>query len=38
MVTKVRGIDELKLFEISKLNLRGKSKEWFKKFVATLTN
>jgi hypothetical protein len=28
---KMRGIDELKLFKIGKLNLKGKSKEWFKK-------
>ncbi len=27
----MRGIDELKLFKIGKLNLKGKSKEWFKK-------
>jgi hypothetical protein len=38
MVTEVRGIDELNVFEIGKLNLKGKSKEWFKKLVATLTN
>jgi hypothetical protein len=38
MVAKVRGIDELKLFEIGKFNLRGKSKEWFKKLVAILRN
>jgi hypothetical protein len=28
---EVRGIDELKLLKIGKLNLKGKSKEWFKK-------
>jgi hypothetical protein len=38
MVAEVKGIDELKLFEIGKLNLKGKSKEWFKNLVATLTN
>jgi hypothetical protein len=35
MVAEVKGIDELKLYKISKLNLRGNFKEWFKKLVAT---
>jgi hypothetical protein len=38
MATKVRGIDELKLFKAGKLNLHCKSKEWFKKLMATPTN
>ncbi len=29
MAKKVGGIDELKLFKISELNLQCKSKEWF---------
>jgi hypothetical protein len=36
MAVKVRGIDELKLFKIGRLNIRGKSKERFKKLIATL--
>jgi hypothetical protein len=31
MAFEVRGYDELKLFKITKLNLRGKAKDWFKK-------
>jgi hypothetical protein len=38
MVTKVKRIDEQKLFKIDKLNLRDKSKEWFKNLVVALTN
>jgi hypothetical protein len=38
MATKVRGIDEQKMFKIGKLNFRDKSKEWFKKLVVVLTN
>jgi hypothetical protein len=38
MATKVRGNDEQKMFKIGKLNLRDKSKEWFKKLVVALTN
>lgn len=38
MATKVRRIDEQKLFKIDRLNLRNKSKEWFKKLVVALTN
>ncbi len=30
MAIEVSGIDELKLFNIGRLNLRGKSKKWFK--------
>jgi len=30
MAIEVCGIDELKLFNIDRLNLKGKSKEWFK--------
>jgi hypothetical protein len=30
IATKVRGIDEQKLFKIGKLNLKGKSNGWFK--------
>jgi hypothetical protein len=37
MVVEVKGIDELKLYKIGKLNLRGKSKEWFKKLVGAPT-
>jgi hypothetical protein len=38
MAIEVKGNDELKLFKIGKLNLGGKSKEWFKKLIATPTN
>jgi hypothetical protein len=38
MVVEVRRIDEQKLFKIGTLNLRGKAKEWFKKFATTPTN
>jgi hypothetical protein len=34
----VRGIDELKLFKIAKLNLKGKSKEWLKKLTIIPTD
>jgi hypothetical protein len=37
VVVEVRSIDDLKLYKIGKLNLRGKFKEWFKKLVATQT-
>jgi hypothetical protein len=29
IATKVRGIDEQKLFKIGRLNLKGKSNGWF---------
>jgi hypothetical protein len=38
MAMEVRGIDEQKLFKIGKLNLRGKSKKWFKKLATMPTN
>jgi hypothetical protein len=31
MAFEVQGYDEVKLFKIVKLNLRGKVKDWFKK-------
>jgi len=31
MAIEVRGYDEVKLFKIVKLNLCGKTKDWFKK-------
>jgi hypothetical protein len=31
MVVEVKRIDEQELFKISKLNLQGKSKDWYKK-------
>jgi hypothetical protein len=34
----VRGIDEQKLFKIGRLNLKGKSNEWFKNMAIALTN
>ncbi len=34
----MKGIDELKLFKIGRLNLRDKYKEWFKKLATTPTN
>jgi hypothetical protein len=33
MTVEVYGIDELELFKIGKFNLKGKSKEWFKKLI-----
>jgi hypothetical protein len=38
MAIEIRGIDEQKLFKIGRLNLKDKSKEWFKKLVVVLTN
>jgi hypothetical protein len=38
ITTKVRGIDEQKLFKISRLNLKRKSNEWFKNIAIVLTN
>jgi hypothetical protein len=38
MASKVCGYDEVKLFKIVKLNLRGKAKDWFKKLQPILTN
>jgi len=38
LATKVRGIDEQKLFKVGRLNLKGKSNEWFKKMATTPTN
>jgi hypothetical protein len=35
---EVKGIDELKLFKIGKLNLKGKSKEWLKKLTIIPTD
>ncbi len=32
IAAKVKGIDEQKLFKIGRLNLKGKSNEWFKKY------
>jgi hypothetical protein len=32
MAAKVRDLNDDKLFKISKLNLCGRTKEWFKKF------
>jgi hypothetical protein len=31
MAFEVCGCDEMKLFKITKFNLRGKAKDWFKK-------
>lgn len=31
MASEVQGYDEMKLFKIAKLNLRGRAKGWFKK-------
>lgn len=36
MAPKVRGYDEIKLYKIAKLNLRGKVKDWFKKLQLAL--
>jgi hypothetical protein len=39
MASKVKGIDEQELlFNIGKLNLRGKSKKWFKKLATILAD
>jgi hypothetical protein len=38
MATKVHGIDELKLFKIGRFNMKGKSKEWFKKLMVVPTD
>jgi hypothetical protein len=35
---KVRGINEHKLFKIDKLNLQGRSKDWYKKLATTLVD
>jgi hypothetical protein len=32
MAAEVRDLNDDKLFMIAKLNLRGRTKEWFKKF------
>ncbi len=38
MAFKVRSYDEIKLFKIIKLNLRGKAKDWYKKLQPTLVD
>ncbi len=38
MAVEIRGIDELKLFKIGRLNLKGKSKEWFKNLIIAPTD
>ncbi len=38
MVAKVRNYDEIKLFKIACLNVRGKAKEMYKKLNPTLLN
>jgi hypothetical protein len=38
IVAKVRKIDKQKLFKIGRLNLKGKSNEWFKNITIVLTN
>jgi hypothetical protein len=38
MAAEVRGIDEQELFKISKLNLKGKSKELYKKLAIAPIN
>ncbi len=38
MATKVRGIDEQKLFKIGRFNLQGKSKDWYKKLATVPTD
>ncbi len=38
LAVEMKGIDELNLFKIGRLNLRNKSKEWFKKLAIALIN
>lgn len=38
MDVKVQHYDEIKLFKIACLNMRGKAKEWYKKFNSTLVD
>jgi hypothetical protein len=38
MAIEMKGIGELNLIKIGKLNLINKSKEWFKKLVTAPTN
>jgi hypothetical protein len=38
MVVKICGINELKIFKIRRLNLKGKSKEWFKNLTVARTD
>ncbi len=38
MAFEVRGYDEMKLFKITKFNLQGKAKDWFKKLQHAPTN
>jgi hypothetical protein len=38
MASKVWGYDKVKLFKITKLNLHGKAKDWFKKLQPTLVD
>jgi hypothetical protein len=38
MVAEVRNLNVDKLFKITKLNLRGKAKEWFKRLQPTPAN
>jgi hypothetical protein len=38
MAFKVRSYDEIKLFKIIKLNLRGKAKDWYKKLQPALVD
>jgi hypothetical protein len=38
MAIEIKGIDELKLFKIVRLNLRHKYEEWFKKLITAPTN
>lgn len=38
MATKVKGIDEQKLFKIGRLNIKRKAKEWFKKLDGAQAN
>jgi len=38
MAVEVRGINEQKSFEIDRLNLKNKAKEWFKIFVIVPSN
>jgi hypothetical protein len=38
MATKVRNYDEIKLFKIACLNMKGKAKEWYKKLNPTLVD
>jgi hypothetical protein len=38
MVVEMRNYDEIKLFKIACLNMKGKIKEWYKKFNSTLVD